>query len=100
MCNQALMEDMIMKWVNADDKSPEDKQRVLVCFIDDIHRATWHKDNSCCQIATYHEYYKPSFGLDCESVGGYICLNLDEGAVQYWMPLPEPPPENDADNDQ
>ena len=79
------------KWISITDRVPEDKHRVLVCFINDAHREVWHEDNSCCQVATYRNWHNPVFVLDCECVGGYINLNIDKSAVQYWMPLPEPP---------
>ena len=79
------------EWIDVNDRKPADKQRVLVCFIDDVHRAVWHESNSCCQVATFHDYHSPVFTLDCESVGGYLNINIDDLAIDYWMSLPEPP---------
>jgi hypothetical protein len=80
------------EWISVEDRLPKDRQRVLVCFIDDVHRKTWHFDNGACQVATFGDYYGDHhFSLDCESVNGYLKLNLEQASVTHWMPLPEPP---------
>ena len=79
-------------WIKINEHKPKHKQRVLVCFIDAVHLATWHKDNTCCQVATYKVYQKASgFDLECEGVNGYLSLTIETNSVTYWMPLPEPP---------
>jgi hypothetical protein len=73
---------------------PAHKQRVLVCFCDDTHRRVWHFDNSACQVATFHDRgHKQHFTLYCESVNGYLSLDIESTAITHWMPLPEPPEE-------
>ena len=68
--------DVDPKWISVKDKLPERNKRVLVAFKDGMVTISMHT----------FEQYTGVFGFLFEG---------DYGAATHWMPLPEPPEEDD-----
>ena len=77
------LETQMPKWISVDERLPEICERVLV--VDDFGVVTMGR----CE----------TFGFDkCITIDGcsrFGCIPT----VKYWMPLPEPPKENEGGND-
>ena len=74
------------EWIPVTERVPEDGVFVLICNDDGHMMIAKH------ETETYEWYFKyTNYDFD-------IWDNEDQGPVQYWMPLPEPPEEvtNDA----
>lgn len=71
----------IRRWIPVTERLPEDGVFVLVCNDDGHMMIAKH------ETETYDWYYKyTNYDFD-------IWDNEEQGPVQYWMPLPEPPEE-------
>ena len=85
-CNMAIAALSARRWIPVTERLPEDGVFVLVCNDDGHMMIAKH------ETETYEWYYKyTNYDFD-------IWDNKEQGPVQYWMPLPEPPEEvtNDA----
>lgn len=77
MVHEAMMKYANNPWIDVNQKLPMDNERVL----------TWNNKFKEARIQVFNEYYQcwdGEDGDDCE-------YGLDEGIIQYWMPLPKNP---------
>lgn len=73
-------------WISVEDRLPEDETEVLC----------WYRDENgeyYCTLGWYHRTnYGAGWTTDAE-ISGYF------GCVTHWMPLPEPPEEDEHEAD-
>lgn len=77
MVHEAMMKYANNPWININEKHPNDNERVL----------TWNNKFKEARIQVFNEYYQcwdTEDGDDSE-------YGLDDGIIQYWMPLPKNP---------
>lgn len=67
--------DNMSKWISVDERLPENQFLVLVYVHNSYELVHWN---------AYDEIWEHKFGW------------FNKGEVSYWMPLPEPPKENNT----
>ena len=75
------------EWIPVTERVPEDGVFVLICNDDGHMMIAKH------ETETYEWYFKyTNYDFD-------IWDNEEQGPVQYWMPLPEPPEDREGDHE-
>jgi hypothetical protein len=64
-----------MEWIKVENKSPEDRQEVLIFLCGEVYKAWYNLDLDLYQDEDLDQHPETNVGLS------------------HWMPLPEPPKE-------
>ena len=80
------LESQVPKWISVDERLPEDDSAVLVY-------AVGNNENSCVAMTSYTHHMH---GYNIEGWRSPWQYFFYERKITHWMPLPEPPEEEET----